>query len=113
MARPCAEGTQRTGRLVASPRQLRKGGAMIASQSETGRCSRAAAPVAARWLLVAASPTFAVMALLTYLSGGDEDVMCSAAHSVSPLSGMVPMCVLMAAFHLAPWLKLISRRRSI
>jgi hypothetical protein len=30
----------------------------------------------------------------------------------SPLSGMVPMYVLMSAFHLAPWLKLISSRRS-
>jgi hypothetical protein len=29
----------------------------------------------------------------------------------SPLGGMVPMYLLMSAFHLAPWLKLISRRR--
>jgi hypothetical protein len=28
------------------------------------------------------------------------------------LSGMVPMYVLMSAFHFAPWLKLISRRPS-
>jgi hypothetical protein len=34
--------------------------------------------------------------------------MCSAAHGASPLSGMVPMYVLMSAFHLAPWLKLVS-----
>jgi hypothetical protein len=39
-------------------------------------------------------------------------MMCSAAHGVSPLSGMVPMYVLMSAFHSVPWLKLISRRRS-
>jgi hypothetical protein len=55
-----------------------------------------------------AAPTFAVMAILTYLSGGDADTMCAAAQGVSPLSGMVPMYVLMSAFHSAPWLKLIS-----
>jgi hypothetical protein len=44
--------------------------------------------------------------------GADADMMCSAAHGASPLSGMVTMYVLMSAFHLAPWLKLISRRRS-
>jgi hypothetical protein len=38
-------------------------------------------------------------------------MMCSAAHDASPLSGMLPMYALMSAFHLAPWLKLISRRR--
>jgi len=68
---------------------------------------------AAGWLGLAAAPTFAVMALLSCVTGGDADMMCSAAHAVSPLSGMVPMYVLMSAFHLAPWLKLISRRRSV
>jgi hypothetical protein len=29
----------------------------------------------------------------------------------SPLSGMVPMYLLMSAFHLAPWLKLIFSQR--
>jgi hypothetical protein len=83
---------------------------MIAAQSETGRRSPAAAPVVAGWLALAAAPTFAVMALLTYLSGGDADMMCSAAHGVSPLSGMVPMYLLMSAFHAAPWLKLLCAR---
>jgi hypothetical protein len=64
----------------------------------------------AGWLALAAAPTFAVMALLTYLSGGDADMMCSAAHGVSPLSGMVPMYLLMGAFHSAPWLKLLYAR---
>jgi len=85
---------------------------MIAIRDETGRRSHAAAPGAAGWLGLAAAPTFAVMALLTCMPGGDADMMCSAAHGVSPLSGMVPMYVLMSAFHSAPWLKLISRRRS-
>ncbi len=85
---------------------------MIAIGNETGRRSHAAALGAAGWLGLAAAPTFAVMALLTCVPGGGADMMCSAAHGVSPLSGMVPMYVLMSAFHSTPWLKLISRRRS-
>ena len=83
---------------------------MIATGHETGRRSHAA-PDAAGWLGLAAAPTFAVMALLTCISG-DADMMCLAAPDVSPLSGMVPMYVLMSAFHSGPWLKLIFRRRS-
>ena len=83
---------------------------MIAAQSETERRSPAAAPVVADWLGLAAAPTFAVVALLSYLAGGDTDMMCSAAHGASPLSGMVPMYLLMSAFHSAPWLKLICGR---
>lgn len=65
---------------------------------------------AADFLYLAAAPTFAIMALLTpVLGGGAADALCS---SASPLSGMVPMYLLMSAFHLAPWLKLISRRRN-
>ena len=72
----------------------------------------AAALGAADWLCLAAAPTFAIMALLTSVVGGDRlDVLCSAAHA-SPLGGMVPMYLLMSAFHSAPWLKLMSRRRS-
>ncbi len=71
----------------------------------------AAAPGAADWLCLAAAPTFAVMALLTGAqSSGQPDIFCAAIHNASPLGGMVPMYVLMAAFHLSPWLKLISRR---
>jgi hypothetical protein len=66
----------------------------------------------ADWLCLAASPTFAIMALLTgALGGSPPDMLCSAAQEVSPLSGMVPMYLLMSAFHSAPWLKLISSRR--
>jgi hypothetical protein len=64
---------------------------------------------AAEFLYLAAAPTFAIMALLTAVLGGPLDALCSGA---SPLSGMVPMYALMSAFHTAPWLKLISRRRS-
>jgi hypothetical protein len=62
-------------------------------------------------LYLAAAPTFAIMALLTSVFGsGLPEALCSAA---SPLSGMVPMYLLMSAFHLAPWLKLISSRRTV
>jgi hypothetical protein len=68
---------------------------------------------AADWLSLAAAPTFAIMALLTSIfGGGAPDMLCSAGHGVSSLSGMTPMYLLMSTFHSAPWLKLISRRRS-
>jgi hypothetical protein len=68
---------------------------------------------AIHWLGLAAAPTFAIMALLTgVLGGGAPDVLCSAVQDASPLSGMTPMYLLMSAFHSAPWLKLISGRRS-
>ena len=66
-----------------------------------------------RLLSLAAAPTFAIMALLTgVLSGCPMDMLCSGAHDASSLGGMVPMYVLMSAFHLAPWLKLVAGRRS-
>jgi hypothetical protein len=64
----------------------------------------------ARGLSLAAAPTFATMALLTHVSGGAPDMICSTA-GASPLSGMVPMYLLMGAFHLAPWLELMRGRR--
>jgi hypothetical protein len=69
---------------------------------------------AADWLSLAAAPTFAIMALLTViLAGGVPDLLCSAAQMASPLSGMALMYLLMSAFHSAPWLKLISGRRTL
>ena len=91
---------------------------MIATRREAA-CGRAGnvdatGRGAVRWLSLAAAPTFAIMALLTgVLGGGPPDVLCSAAHDASPLSGMVPMYLLMSAFHASPWLKLISSRRSV
>ena len=64
----------------------------------------------ARWLGLAATPTFAVMAALTAaLGGGPADMLCSAGHGA--FVGMVPMYLLMSAFHSAAWLRLISERR--
>jgi hypothetical protein len=65
-----------------------------------------------RWLSLAAAPTFAIMALLSAVVGsGPLDTLCSAANA-SPVGGMVPMYLLMSAFHSAPWLKLIASRLS-
>jgi hypothetical protein len=63
---------------------------------------------AADCLSLAAAPTFALMALLTaVLGGGPLDMLCGAA---SPLTGMVPMYLLMSAFHAGPWLRLLAGR---
>jgi hypothetical protein len=85
---------------------------MSAVGHEAGRRSHAAALGAAGWLGLAAAPTFAIMALVSCLPNANADMMCSSAHGASPLGGMVPMYALMSAFHLAPWLKLISRGRN-
>jgi hypothetical protein len=63
-------------------------------------CNRATLDAAA-CLSLAATPTFAIMALLTGVtSSGTMDM------------GMVTMYLLMSAFHSAHWLKLVSSRRS-
>jgi hypothetical protein len=63
---------------------------------------------AADVLALAASPTFALMALLTIVSGdGPAEMLCAA---TSPLSGMATMYLLMSIFHVGPWLKLFCQR---
>ena len=65
-----------------------------------------------RWLALAASPTFAVMAFGSLAqgaslmgSGGSDMVM-------PPFGGgMTVMYALMALFHAPPWLRLMRRRR--
>lgn len=61
------------------------------------------------WLCLAATPTFAAMALLSAVTGG-ADMICSSMADTFPLDGMVMMYLLMSAFHLPPWLRLVSRR---
>jgi hypothetical protein len=75
------------------------------------RTGKPHAPCAADWLSLAAAPTFAIMALLTLALGSNQaNMLCSAGQAMSPLSGMAAMYLLMSAFHLAPWLKLVSGR---
>jgi hypothetical protein len=75
-----------------------------------GHSFGSAARVAADWLCLAATPTFAIMALLTAFGDGEPDILCAAMHHTSPLNGMIPMYLLMSVFHAAPWLKLFCGR---
>ncbi|MVT49830.1 hypothetical protein GPL17_04930 [Bradyrhizobium yuanmingense] len=71
----------------------------------------AAARHLARWLALAATPTFAIMAVMTaMIGGGPADMLCGAGQG-SLLGGMVPMYLLMSAFHAAAWLRLMAERR--
>jgi hypothetical protein len=83
------------------------------SPHSAGPAASGAAPRPADWLGFAASPTFAIMALLTGMSGGGPaEMLCAATREVSPLGGMATMYLLMSAFHLAPWLRLLSVQRT-
>lgn len=78
-----------------------------------GQVADAAPMGAADWLSLAAAPVFAIMALLTAMQhDGTADLLCSAGHGSSPLSGMTLMYGLMSVFHAAPWVRLVSRRWS-
>jgi hypothetical protein len=83
------------------------------SKQSFGGSRGSPARVAAEWLCLAATPTFAIMALLTALGGGQPDILCAAMHHALPSNGMVLMYLLMSASHAAPWLKLISSYRGM
>lgn len=83
----------------------------VSATAPSGRDGVVAARHLARWLGLAATPTFAVMALLTAVLGdGAADMLCGAGQG-SLLGGMVPMYLLMSAFHSGAWLRLIAERR--
>ena len=85
---------------------------MSAVSTDGGNRGADVARVAADWLGLAAAPTFAMMALVTAVLGGGAEPLCSTMqHGGSLISGMVPMYLMMGAFHSAPWLRLISGRR--
>jgi hypothetical protein len=94
----------------------RKSAIMAGTRPTTGCASSGSGLAAlgvAGWLSLAAAPTFAIMALISGVSAiGQPDVICSAMHDMSPLTGMVSMYALMSIFHLTPWLKLAWRQRS-
>ena len=81
----------------------------VNAASDAGGDGVVAARHLAGWLSLAATPTFAIMAVLTAMigGGGPADMLCAAGHG-SVLGGMVPMYLLMAAFHASAWLRLVS-----
>jgi hypothetical protein len=80
------------------------------SGGNRGAGGAAFARAVADWLGLAAAPTFATMALMTAALGGGAGPICSAHGSL--MSGMVPMYLVMSAFHAAPWLRLMAGRRN-
>ena len=85
--------------------------AEAALSKQAAGSGRSSASGVADWLALAATPVFAAMALVTEISAEDQpDFLCLSAHGSLPLNGMVLMYLLMAAFHLSPWLRLIGRR---
>ncbi|WP_257170153.1 hypothetical protein [Bradyrhizobium sp. SRS-191] len=66
-------------------------------------------PDVADALRLAASPTFAVMAVLNAMGrDGRADVICSAMPAGAPLGSMTVMYLLMSGFHLVPWVKRVA-----
>ena len=72
-----------------------------------------AAPGLAEWLGLIAAPTFALMALWTIFFSSQPDMLCMEMQGSSPINGMTVMYLLMSAFHLSPWLKLISAETAL
>jgi hypothetical protein len=66
---------------------------------------------AADILMLAASPIFGSMALLTSQYGGMRDAFCGPIIGL-PWNEMVAMYVLMCIVHLTPWMKMLARSRS-
>jgi hypothetical protein len=87
--------------------------ALDKTSHSSGASDNESAPGPGDWLSLAAAPTFAVMALLSAVhAGGSFDTFCSTAHGGLHLTGMTSMYLLMSAFHSAPWLRLLSSRRT-
>lgn len=90
-------------------------GAPEVSQERLGEPETSAAPrvaiasAAGHALALAATPTFALLALWTAFANAPSDMLCMGMHDASPLNGMALMYALMSAFHATPWLKTFSR----
>lgn len=57
-----------------------------------------------RWLALAASPVLAGMALISAVDASPH-ALCGAGGTVLPIDHMTAMYLLMAFFHLSPWLQ--------
>lgn len=69
------------------------------------------APKVAGYLSLAASPTFAIMALASaFTDRGPAGAFCGSGPGGWPVDEMAVMYLLMSAFHVSPWLRL--RRRT-
>jgi isocitrate/isopropylmalate dehydrogenase len=81
---------------------------MISHHTPNATAHRAAAVrSAAKAISYAASPTFALMALVTQVHGSTPDMM--GMPMASP-TGMTAMYLLMSVFHASPWLNLLARQ---
>ena len=63
-----------------------------------------------RWLALAASPSFALMALVSLVQGADPATLLCSAAGRAPFGGMTAMYALMSLFHAPPWIRLIDAR---
>lgn len=75
----------------------------------TGASLRAWKPDMSGMLRLAAAPTFALMGGIAAVSTPGMTI-CTAALPWSPINDMALMYLLMAIFHLPPWLVLVSAR---
>jgi hypothetical protein len=90
-------------------KSARPGGSPTARRAAT---RRAAARRAAKWLHLAAAPTFVLMALAAVLDTSPIAMTCMSGDPTWwSAGGMAPMYLLMAAFHLGPWLEVVSGER--
>ena len=64
-----------------------------------------------RWLTLAASPSFALMALVSLAQGADPATLLCSAAGRAPFGGMTAMYALMSLFHAPVWIRLIDARR--
>lgn len=82
----------------------------LAAMTAAGRDRPALATADWLALALAAAPSFALMALLTAIPDDQPAALCLTGDAL-PLGSMTLMYLLMSAFHLAPWLRLIAGRR--